>query len=108
LRLDYPATGVENTILTVPSPIDASTTRLFNLLLRNDLDAADSVAARDAADYEMAVLAEDIVILEGLGTAEFALDPTVQVHTRVDRNMVEFRRQLAAALEARVEAAEGA
>jgi hypothetical protein len=51
----------------------------------------------------MSVLAEDIVILEGLGTAEFALDPTVQVHTRVDRNMVEFRRQLASALEEETE-----
>jgi hypothetical protein len=82
----------------VPSPIDRDTTRLFNLLLRNDLAPGDADAARHAADYEMSVLAEDVVILEGLGTADFALDPTTQVHTRVDRNMVEFRRQLATAL----------
>jgi vanillate O-demethylase monooxygenase subunit len=99
LRLEYPMTGVENTILTVPSPIDGGTTRLFNLLLRNDIAATDSPDAHHAAAYEMSVLAEDIVILEGLGTANFAIDATTQVHTRVDRNMVEFRRQLSAALE---------
>ncbi len=100
LRLEYTATGVLNTILTVPSPLDRSTTRLFNLLLRNDIDDPASAEARHAADYEMKVVREDIVILGGLASPDFALDPTLQVHTRVDRNMVEFRRLLAAALDA--------
>lgn len=44
--------------------------------------------------FELSVLAEDLIILEGFEDPRFPIGPTLQVHTRADRNTVEFRRLL--------------
>jgi vanillate O-demethylase monooxygenase subunit len=98
LRLDMPMTGIENTVIVALAPIDERSTMLFSALLRNDLDHEDDVRARDAVAFELEVLAEDLVILEKFEDPRFPLDATLQVHTRADRNTVEFRRLLAAHL----------
>jgi hypothetical protein len=48
--------------------------------------------------YELAVLAEDVRILERLAPGPWPLDPAAAVHTRADRLTVELRRRLAALL----------
>lgn len=97
LRIELPMTGVENTILVVASPTGADRTTLFTVLLRNDL-AGDAAAAQHAVDYEMAVLAEDLAVLEHLADAGLPLDLPAQVHTRADQFTVAYRRALTSLL----------
>ena len=100
LRLDYELTGVENTVVVTLAPIDAMTSRLFCVLLRNDVDSASDPRAVDAAEFEYRVLTEDLSILERLAERDFGLDVLQQVHTRADRTTIELRRLLAAQLHA--------
>lgn len=95
LRIELPMTGVDNTIVVVASPTDRHRTTLFTVLLRNDL-AGDPSAAQHAVDYEMAVLAEDLAVLEHLADDGLPLDLPAQVHTRADRFTVAYRRALEA------------
>jgi len=95
LRLELPVTGVENTILFWASPVDADHSRVFCVLLRNDVAGPDDPAARAAAEYELKVLTEDVWMLEQLPTTSLPLDLTAQAHTRADRITVEMRRLLA-------------
>jgi len=99
LRIELPMTGVDNTVVTWARPRDARTTVLSTVLLRNDLgDDHDGSRARAAVDYELAVLHEDLRILEHLPDAPFPLTLPAQVHTRADRTTVELRRLLRAVL----------
>jgi vanillate O-demethylase monooxygenase subunit len=99
LRLDYELTGVENTVVVALAPIDATTSRLFCVLLRNDLAGADDPRAAEACEFEYRVLTEDLSILERLAERDFGLEVTQQVHTRADRTTIELRRLLAAQLD---------
>ena len=92
LRLELPVTGVVNAIASFCQPVDVETTRLYTVMLRND--CADDAAAADAIAYEMAVLAEDLRVIERLPDTSLAVDPAAQLHTRADRLTVEFRRLL--------------
>lgn len=98
LRLELPLTGMTNVLAIFLQPLDADRSRLYCAMVRNDCQSA---ADRQAAiDYELAVLAEDLRIIENLWDNEIPLDTgasadgTVppQTHTRADRNTVEFRR----------------
>ena len=95
LRLELPLTGVENTILLWASPTDADHTRIFSVLLRNDITDPTGPEALAATAYEMSVLREDLVLLEQLPTTALPLDLPAQAHTRADRITVELRRILA-------------
>ena len=66
-----------------------ATTRLFSVMLRNDCDTDE--AAQEAINYEMAIFAEDLKVVEYLYDKAIPLERG-QVHTRADRNTVEFRR----------------
>ena len=99
LRLDMPVTGVENTVIVVLAPVDAENSLLFSALLRNDLTGPGDPRAAEAVDFELRVLAEDLIILERFGDPQFPLDTQLQVHTRADRSAIEFRRLLAAHLD---------
>jgi vanillate O-demethylase monooxygenase subunit len=62
---------------------------------------ADPEQARSAAEYEMAIFAEDLDLQrEALSGLDFPLDPSAELHTRADRVSVEFRRVLAEAVKA--------
>ena len=97
LRIEYPLTGSVNAIVTWAQPVDATTTRVYTCMMRNDVPDDDDLR-RAAVQYELDVLAEDIVMLENLARHGLALDNTSQVHTRADRSTVELRRCLADAL----------
>lgn len=93
LRLELPLTGMVNVIAIFLQPIDAGRSRLYCLMVRNDCPTQQQ--QDDAVDYELAVLAEDLRVIEQLWDKEIPLDAghgTPQTHTRADRNTVEFRR----------------
>lgn len=93
LRLEFPLTGMLNVLVIFLQPLDAGTTRLYCAMVRNDCDTPAKV--QEAIDYELAVLAEDLRIIENLWDDEIPLEAghgTPQTHTRADRNTVEFRR----------------
>jgi phenylpropionate dioxygenase-like ring-hydroxylating dioxygenase large terminal subunit len=96
LRIEYPMSKTVNAIATWAQPVDASTTRVYTCMLRNDI--ADDRAAGEAVHYELGVLAEDIAILERLAVHGLDLDMRAQVHTRADRCTLELRRCLAEAI----------
>ena len=89
LRLSLPTTGMVNAIVTFCQPVDHNTTCLYSVMLRNDCPT--DALAKAAAAYEMDILAEDLKIIEGLYDKVIPLERG-QIHTRADRNTVEFRR----------------
>ena len=91
LRIDYVDAVGSNLIVFAVQPEHATASRVYTVLLRNDV-AAD--AMDHAMAFEQRVLAEDLVIQRGLRTA-LPLDLTVEVHTRADRLTIELRRCLA-------------
>lgn len=95
LRIEYPLAAMVNVIATWARPMDATTTMVSTVMLRNDL--GDAAAARAAIDYELDVLAEDVTVLATLPRA-LDLSPTAAAHTRADRATIELRRLLAAHL----------
>ena len=92
LHLELPVTGVTNALVTFCQPVSADLTKVYTVMLRND--CATPEAAQEAIDYELAVMAEDLRVLERLPDTALALDATAQLHTRADRLTVEFRRLL--------------
>lgn len=91
LRLELPTANMINAIAVFAQPVRVGFTRLYTVMLRNDCSTADLATA--AVDYELAVLAEDLSIIEQLSPS-FELDPIAQVHTRADRLTIEYRRLL--------------
>lgn len=89
LRLELPMTGMRNVVVTALQPLDQGTTRVYTAMLRNDCPTDDKAQA--AIDYEMAILAEDLKVIEHLWDKTIPLERG-QAHTRADRNTVEFRR----------------
>ena len=89
LRLELPLTGMRNVLVTALQPIDHGTTRVYTAMLRNDCPTDEQAQA--AIDYEMAILAEDLKVIEHLWDKTIPLERG-QAHTRADRNTVEFRR----------------
>ncbi len=94
LRIGYTE---ENAVLTISfchQPVNATTTRLYCTDYRNDI--ADTDEARAAAvDFQLAVAAEDKVLLERMHTKAVPLGPGVEFHTKADRITLEMRRVLA-------------
>ena len=97
LQLRFPLTGMLNILVIFLQPLDADNTRLYCAMIRNDCDTPQKV--QDAIDYELAVLAEDLRIIENLWDNEIPVDlddrAPKQTHTRADRNTIEFRRMMA-------------
>ena len=93
LRLDLPVSGVVNAILTFCTPVSEGETIVHTAMMRNDIPTAD--LARAAVEYELAVMAEDLVVIENLPDRFLDLAPRAQAHTRADRITVEYRRILA-------------
>ena len=64
LRLDLPVSGVVNAILTFCTPVSEGEPIVHTAMMRNDIPTAD--LARAAVEYELAVMAEDLVVIENL------------------------------------------
>jgi vanillate O-demethylase monooxygenase subunit len=92
LELRFPVTGGVFGIVYACQPETESSTRVFKLLARNDVDEAG--LARCVVDEDV-VLQEDLRILEQFTSMTLPLDLTVEVHTRADRLSVAWRRLMA-------------
>ena len=93
MRIDirYPD-GVRHIMLKACTPETDTTARQLQVVLRNDTEA-DRPAA-DIVAFDAQVWAEDKAVLEP-AHHDHSLDLTAQVHIRVDRPTIEYRRLLA-------------
>jgi vanillate O-demethylase monooxygenase subunit len=94
LRIDYAEAGGTNVVEFFIQPIDATTSRIFTAIHRNDLDGdADRMA--EALKFEQRIIDEDLRMQEAYVDKRLPLDLTTEVHVRADRVTVELRRLLA-------------
>ena len=91
LRLDFPLTGMINSIVLWCQPMTLETTRAHIVMIRNDTHT--DVDRQAAIDYELRIFDEDKKVIEFLADKTVPLDRG-QVHVRSDRHTVEFRRIL--------------
>ena len=89
LELRFPMTGGVFGIVYACQPESATSTRVFKLMARNDLDEA---GMEHCVKDEDAILQEDLDILERYTSMSLETDLTVEVHTRADRLSVAWRR----------------
>ncbi len=89
LELRFPMTSGVFGIVYACQPESMTSTRIFKVMARNDLD--DAAMAQCVRD-EDAILGEDLDILERYTTMGLETDLTVEVHTRADRLSVAWRR----------------
>jgi vanillate O-demethylase monooxygenase subunit len=99
LRIEFLDAGGTNTIGFFLCPQDATTTRIYSTLWRNDLDG-DVDRMKEAIDFEIAVVEEDLQLQSRYETLSVPLDITEEVHTRVDKTTIEMRRILKDLVEA--------
>jgi phenylpropionate dioxygenase-like ring-hydroxylating dioxygenase large terminal subunit len=93
LELRFPVTGGVFGIVYACQPETATSTRVYKVMARNDLD--DSEMERCVTD-EDAILLEDLAIMERYTAMTLDTDLTVEVHTKADRLSVAWRRLLKA------------
>lgn len=94
LRLDLPSATIG--ILLACLPETDTSTRVFKLLTRNDLEG-DRGRIEEFVKEEDTILAEDLAILERYASPSLALNPRVEVHSRVDRLSLAWRSVMAQA-----------
>ncbi len=93
LRIDYVDAGGTNTIGFFLQPESEDRCRIFSTIWRDDLEG-DGVRLKEAVDFEVRVVEEDIRIQEAFDRLALPLDLTVELHTRADRTTLELRRVL--------------
>ena len=103
LRIDYVEAEGTNTIGFFVCPETDEYCRIFSTIWRNDL-AGDEERMRQAVDFELEVLREDLLIQESMatlvlplpvpGNPQGAARHPAEIHTRADRTTVELRRVL--------------
>ena len=94
LEIEFLDAGGVNVIGFFLAPEDDETVRIYSSLWRNDLDGSPE-RMREAIDFEIAVIEEDLRIQSRYERLEMPLDLTAEVHTRADKTTLEFRRILA-------------
>jgi vanillate O-demethylase monooxygenase subunit len=94
LRIDFVDSGGTNVIGFFIQPESEESCRLFTTLWRDDLEG-DEGRMREAVEFELAVLREDLHVQEAYHELVLPLDPRAEVHTRADRSTLELRRVLA-------------
>ncbi len=97
LRIDFLATGGVNTIAFFVTPSAERSSRLYSLLVRNDLGGS-KLAMGEAVAYEEKIIIEDLAVQEAYHAKGFPLSATGFVSTRADRATSTFRRKLREAL----------
>lgn len=93
IRLGFPLTGKRIAILFSCLPETATTSVVFKMMARNDFNGNREQLDASIA-FEDSVLDEDLVVLEAYPNHDLPLDLTTEVHTRVDRLSVTYRRLL--------------
>lgn len=94
VRLSFPLTGGVLAILFSCLPVDATTSKVFKVMARNDFHG-DEVKLKESVRFEDAVLDEDLLVLEAYRDTRLPLDTRVEVHTKNDRLSLAYRRLLA-------------
>ncbi len=94
LAIDFLDAGGTNVIGFFLAPVDDETVRIYSSLWRNDLDGS-AERMREAVDFEVAVIEEDLWLQSRMQTLSMPLDVTAEVHTRADKITLELRRVLA-------------
>jgi len=89
LELRFPLTGGVFGIVYACQPESSTSTRVFKVMARNDVDAA---GMEQCIKDEDAILQEDLQILERFTSMTLETDLTVEVHTKADRLSVAWRR----------------
>ena len=94
LRITYLEEDAVLTISFCHQPVNATTTRLYCTDYRNDIE--DTAEARaEAADFQLAVAAEDKTLLERMHRKAVPLGSGAEYHSKADRITLEMRRMLA-------------
>ncbi len=93
LEIEFLDAGGTNVIGFFLAPEDANIVRIYSTLWRNDLDGSLE-RMQEAIDFEMRVIAEDLLIQSRYERLELPLDVTAEIHTRADKTTLEFRRVL--------------
>ncbi len=93
LEIEFLDAGGVNVIGFFLTPEDDETVRIYSSLWRNDLGGS-AQRMREAIDFEVAVIEEDLRIQSRYERLEMPLDVTAEVHTRADKTTLEFRRIL--------------
>ncbi len=94
LHMDYVEAGGRNVLDFFVQPEDDEHCRIYTVLHRNDLDDDHQLA--EAIGFEQKVLDEDLLLQEQYFDRRLPIDPTIEVHVKVDRPAVELRRILTA------------
>jgi phenylpropionate dioxygenase-like ring-hydroxylating dioxygenase large terminal subunit len=94
LDIEFLDAGGSNVIGFFLCPEDDETVRIYSTLWRNDLDS-DETRMKEAVDFEVAVVEEDLALQSRFHVLSMPLDVTAEVHTRADRTTLEMRRILA-------------
>lgn len=99
LVLDFLDAGGSNVIGFFLVPVDAETVKIYSSIWRNDLEGSQE-RLRDAIDFEVAVVREDLALQSRYHDLTLPLDLTSEVHVRADKTTVELRRILRDLLDA--------
>lgn len=91
IRIVYPD-GLEHLMVKACTPVDDTETRQLQQVLRNDTE--DDRPAQDIIDFDAGVWEEDKLVLE-TAHHDWYLELTANVHVRVDRPSIEYRRFIA-------------
>ena len=93
LAIDFLDAGGSNVIGFFLVPVDDETVRIYSSLWRNDLEGSVE-RMKEAVEFEIAVVEEDLALQSRFENLELPLDITREVHTRADKTTVELRRIL--------------
>jgi OHCU decarboxylase len=97
---EFPGTSRRDVICLFAQPETPESTRIYKLLAFDELGPGSpgDRTLESMDDFETAVLAEDVRMLELLPERRVPLAPTAEFHTKADRATVEWRRLLRALL----------
>ncbi len=93
LRLDFLDSGGTNLIGFFVQPVDDQYCCLYSTLWRDDL-AGDEGKMKEAIEFELKVLEEDLAIQAAYEELTFPIDTSIEIHTRADRLTLLMRRIL--------------
>jgi phenylpropionate dioxygenase-like ring-hydroxylating dioxygenase large terminal subunit len=93
LAIEFLDAGGTNVIGFFLTPVDDETVRIYSTLWRDDLGDSEE-RMRDAIDFEVAIVEEDLRLQSRYEVLELPLDVTSELHTRADRSTLELRRIL--------------
>jgi len=93
LAIEFLDAGGSNVIGFFLTPVDDGQVRIYSSLWRDDLGGS-AERMRDAIDFEIAVVNEDLRLQSRYDTLALPLDLTEELHTRADKTTVELRRIL--------------